>query len=90
MKLFSGGVFRKKQKGALNDEIANGDGTPAFIEISSIRSGMSMGGGGDDAVSVKSSSSRRSNKAGSYKAPASPVEQPVIFENESGESESEL
>ena len=88
MKLFSGGVSRKNKKGALNDDIVNGDGTPAFIEISSIRSGMSTGG--DDVASVKSSSSRRSNKAGSYKAPASPVEQPVIFENESGESESEL
>ena len=36
MKLFTGGMFGKK--GILNDEVA-ADDTPAFIEISSVRSG---------------------------------------------------
>lgn len=82
MKLFSGGVFRKKGP-ALNGDVAE-DGAPAFIEISSVRSGMSRGGAGDD-MSIKSGMSRASgvSKTGSYRAPA----ESAIFENESEDSE---
>lgn len=41
MKLFQGGVFRRKKTGTLNDDMIDeeeGD-APAFIEISSVRSG---------------------------------------------------
>lgn len=78
MKLFNGGVFRKKKGPTLNGEIAGAESAPAFIEISSIRSGISRGGGDD--MSVKSGVSK---SAGSYKAPA----EPAIFENESDDSD---
>ncbi len=77
MKLFSGGVFRRKKHGVLNDDVdydEDGEGTPAFIEISSVRSGASRGASG--------------SITGSY---APPAVEPVIsaFENES-DSDSEM
>lgn len=55
MKLFSGGVFGKKNKGILDNEV---EATPSFIEISSV---------GRDDASVKSQTSRVSKS--SYQAP---------------------
>jgi hypothetical protein len=63
MKLFSGGVFQRKKNGALADDIEAGNDTPAFIEISSVRSGMSNGQAGRSVVV----------RTPSYKAPQGPV-----------------
>lgn len=67
MKLFSGGVFQKKRNGALADDIEAGNDTPAFIEISSVRSGISNGHASRN-VEIRTSS---------YRAPP-PQQGPVL------------
>lgn len=62
MKLFSGGVFKKRNNGPLADDIEAGNDTPAFIEISSVRSGLSNGNAANRNVVIRSSTS-------SYRAP---------------------
>lgn len=77
MKLFSGGVFQKKKNGgALADDIEAGNDTPAFIEISSVRSGISNNGGGHNTTSSRNVVIRTS----SYRAPAPTMQQqgPVL------------
>jgi len=80
MKLFNGGVRNKRGTDMDND------GTPAFIEISSIKSSGSTTSGRTRSIDTASVKSSRSNAGsmGSYRAPQ---EQPAIFENESDESE---
>ncbi len=68
MKLFSGGVFQKKKNGALADDIEAGNDTPAFIEISSVRSGISNGHASRNGV-VRTSS---------YRAPPVHQQGPVL------------
>ena len=59
MKLFSGGVFKKRNNGPLADDIEAGNDTPAFIEISSVRSGISNGNASRNVVIRSSTSSYR-------------------------------
>lgn len=93
MKLFTGGVFRKPRVGgSLNIPGDDGNGnTPAFIEIASVRTGLSSRGGGVGAdnssvISASSGVSETSSRASSYVAPVETLtENPT--ENEDSVSE---